>query len=279
MLSTLRSKVSCTAPFVLQCMAIRTILWYQGENNSFRGGSNPRWEAYATDFLEMIRRWREAWASNTEQSALADTPFGFVQIGPRDCTPDADHQGDTPSSTFYGGVRWSQTAFQYHVPNKRMPNTFMAVAADVAEGYSPVLNLQAGCVHFGDKQDVGQRLALGVLKHVYGHNIVDAGPMVASIEAAAGVDDGNEVGAFLKIRYGSATESVQVRNTSGFEVSSNGKDYVAASITAHDTHSVTLAIPHIVRAVVSLRYILHDTPCISKTCAGTQHYDRFPTTS
>ena len=66
-----------------------------------------------------------------------------------------------------------------------MPHTFMAVAADLAEGFSPVLGLAAGCVHFGDKQvrtgacdshrpvlalaaliglwrqDVGKRLALG----------------------------------------------------------------------------------------------------------------------
>ena len=122
-------------------MTIRCILWYQGENNSFRGGEPERWIKYATDFPLMIKRWREAWVSNTGLSALADTPFGFVQIGPRDCTPDADHQGTTPRSTFYGGVRWSQTAFQYAVPNARMPNVFMAVAADLAQGYSPVLSL------------------------------------------------------------------------------------------------------------------------------------------
>ena len=159
-------------------MAIRVILFYQGENNSFRGGQPERWIKYATDFPLMIQRWREAWATNTGQSALGDTPFGFVQIGPRDCSPDADHQGSTPGSTFYGGVRWSQTAFQYAVPNEKMPNTFMAVAADLAEGYSPVLDPKAGCVHFGDKQDVGWRLALGVAKHVYGRDLVDTGPMV-----------------------------------------------------------------------------------------------------
>jgi sialate O-acetylesterase len=240
-------------------MTIRAILFYQGENNSFRSGEPERWIKYATDFPLMIKRWREAWATNTGQSALSDTPFGFVQIGPRDCIPDADHQGST--STFYGGVRWSQTAFQYNVPNEKMRNTFMAVAADLAEGYSPVLDLEAGCVHFGDKQDVGRRLALGVAKHVYGRNVVDTGPMVVQVEEA------QTAPTLLKLHF-TTSERIEVRNASGFELSTNGKDYHGATITAHDSSSVTLAAPRgMTGTVVSLRYILHDTPCINKTCA------------
>ena len=81
---------------------------YQGENNSFKP---TKWIDYATQFPEMISSWRRDWADGTNQSALATTPFGFVQIGPRDCWPDADHQG--PTGTFYGGIRWAQTAFRY----------------------------------------------------------------------------------------------------------------------------------------------------------------------
>jgi len=240
----------------------------QGENNSFRGGEPARWIKYAVDFPLMIKRWREAWVNGTGQSVLADTPFGFVQIGPRDCTPDADHQGNTPGSTFYGGVRWSQTAFQYAVPNERMPFVFMAVAADLAEGYSPVLDLQAGCVHFGDKQDVGRRLALGVEKYVYGHDVLDSGPMVASIELVART--GGAIATALKVHFGASTGMIEVRNTSGFELSANGADYIGAKITAQDASSVTLTVPPGITAaaaVVSLRYIFHDTPCINRTCA------------
>ena len=246
-------------------LTIRAILWYQGENNSFRGGQPARWVKYAMDFPLMIQRWREAWAKNTGQSALADTPFGFVQIGPRDCTPDVDHQGMAAGSTFYGGVRWSQTAFQYAVPNPKMPNVFMAVAADLAEGYSPVLNLGEGCVHFGDKQDVGRRLALGVAKHVYGHDVADTGPMVTSAAQLAAAHA--TAAPALKVQFDIATGAIEVRNASGFELSANGKDYVGAAITAHDSSSVTLAVPSSITTVVSLRYILHDTPCINKTCA------------
>ena len=202
----------------------------------------------------MIREWRAAWADGAGQQSL---PFGFAQIGPRDCVPCADHQG--PNGTFYGGIRWSQTAFQYVVPNALMPNAFMAVTADLAEGYSPVLGLGAGCVHFGDKQDVGRRLALGVRKAVYGHDVVASGPMVVSADVVNGEA--------LRLRFDGP---IEVRNASGFELSKNGADYAAATITTHDADSVTLAIPAAAAsaaAVVSLRYILHDTPCINQTCA------------
>ena len=211
----------------------------------------------------MVRLWRSDWASRTGIESLSLVPFGFVQIGPRDCIPCEDHQGAT--GTFYGGIRWSQTAFLYNVPNTAMPNTFMAVSADLAEGYSPVLPIAAGCVHYGNKQDVGARLAIGVRKYVYNESsLVAAGPMLVSIKpvSAAG----------LELTFDSALE---VRNASGFEVSTNGADYTAAAIASHTAFAVTLAAPTSTGAtatIVSLRYILHDTPCINKTCAiyGTE---------
>lgn len=166
-----------------------------------------------------------------------------------------------PNGTFYGGVRWSQTAFEYAVPNAKMPGTFMAVTADLAEGYSPVLNLREGCVHYGDKQDVGRRLALGVRKAVYGEDIIANGPRVNAISSTA---------AEVLIQFDTTVETIEVRNISGFELSANGADYVGAKITAHDTASVTLSIAGPMTGgtiVASLRYIIHDTPCINKTCA------------
>jgi hypothetical protein len=48
---------------------------------------------YASQFPRMIKLWRQAWSSNTGVVSLAAVPFGFAQIGPRDCLPYADHQG------------------------------------------------------------------------------------------------------------------------------------------------------------------------------------------
>jgi len=96
----------------------------------------------------MIRLWREAWVNETCQPTLASTPFDFIQLGPRDCLPCADHQ--RPTGTFYPGLRRSQTAFQYAVPNADMPNTFMAVAADLAEGIHPCFHCkQVACLMVG----------------------------------------------------------------------------------------------------------------------------------
>eukprot|EP00040_Diaphanoeca_grandis_P004382 m.28466 g.28466 ORF g.28466 m.28466 type:complete len:621 (-) comp15922_c1_seq1:198-2060(-) len=251
-------------------LALKAILWYQGENNSFKPS---KWILYAQQFPTMIQLWREAWVNSTGITALSTTPFGFAQIGPRDCVPDVDHQGAT--GTFYGGVRWSQTAFLYHVPNAKMPNTFMAVTADLAEGYSPVLPIVAGCVHYGDKQDVGRRLVLGVLQTVYGQqNVTATGPMVVGVTLTSET---------LVVHFDPATGPIEVRNHSGFEVSSNGVDYVGAKISLSSGTSVTLDLSNPMQndgvvgdgvdqlpdlgTVVSMRYILHDTPCINKTCA------------
>ena len=235
----------------------------------------------------MISLWRRDWVNRTSIATLATVPFGFVQIGPRDCIPCEDHQGAT--GTFYGGIRWSQTGFYYSVPNVAMPNTFMAVAADLAEGYSPVLDMVQGCVHYGNKQDVGSRLALGVRKHVYGEDsLVATGPMLvstttlpsssqskvgrasASASASAPSSSSPSLSSLLQLHFDvEISGTIEVRNTSGFEISTNGAFYTAALITSHTNTSVTLTSPDGVdaSAIVSLRYILHDTPCINKTCA------------
>jgi hypothetical protein len=188
----------------------------------------------------------------------------------------------------------------YNVPNTLMPNTFMAVAADLAEGYSPVLNMVQGCVHYGNKQDVGTRLALAVRSAVYGDSdVVATGPMVASVATSANT---------VIVQFGpKAALPLEVRNVSGFEVSANGVDYYGAEITAHTDNTVTLTTPTAallrsirsdairskigadaggtsssgvsagggigggvdddgIPLVASIRYILHDTPCINKTC-------------
>merc|ERR1711957_466381 len=66
---------------------------------------------------------------------------------------------------------------------------------------------------------------------------------------------------------------IEVRNASGFELSSNGKDYFGASIASHSDFTVSLKVPTELGGddaspvVASLRYILHDTPCINQSCA------------
>jgi hypothetical protein len=172
-----------------------------------------------------------------------------------------------------------------HIIPRIIPHiTPQAVSADLAEGFSPVLPLAAGCVHYGNKQDVGSRLALGVRRAVYGEAaLIAEGPMVvsATVSATTGAASAN-ITLFYGAPSGVPSEGLEVRNTSGFELSSDGAVYEGATITAHTDDSVTLMIPasmqgsmhggmqgsmHGGAAVVSLRYILHDTPCVNKSCA------------
>ena len=61
---------------------------------------------------------------------------------------------------------------------------------------------------------------------------------------------------------------LEIRNKSGFELSFNGRDYFATDITAYTSSTVTVSTHGFIATdVVSLRYIMHDTPCINSTCA------------
>ena len=132
--------------------------------------------------------------------------------------------------------------------------TVALIVAASACRYSPVLNMVAGCVHYGDKQHVGSRFALALRSAVYGHDVVAVGPMVVGVvvNATAVVVDFSPDGG-----------SIEVRNTSGFELSLNGEDYTGALIVAHTDLSVTLSVPAVMRnrmpdargAVVSMRCV------------------------
>jgi hypothetical protein len=93
------------------------------------------------------------------------------------------------------------------------------------------------------------------------------------VSATTGAASAN-ITLFYGAPSGAPSEGLEVRNTSGFELSLDGAVYEGATITTHTDDSVTLMIPASMQgsmqggaAVVSLRYILHDTPCVNKSCA------------
>ena len=107
----------------------RGFLWYQGESNA----DDPA--LYGRLFPAMIRDWREKWGRG-------ELPFLFVQLpgyGPGETWPE---------------LRAAQAAAL------ELPATAMAVAIDQGD---------AEDIHPTYKQEVGTRLALLALKHVYGH--------------------------------------------------------------------------------------------------------------
>jgi sialate O-acetylesterase len=130
-------------------LAIRGVIWYQGESNAGRA------QQYRRLFPLMIRDWRRAWDRG-------DFPFYFVQLA------NFMQRKPEPSESAWAELREAQTMAL------RMPKTGMAVAIDIGD---------ADNIHPGNKDIVGERLARWALAKDYGLNIPYSGPLFRSARA------------------------------------------------------------------------------------------------
>ena len=123
-------------------MKIKGAIWYQGESNAGRA------HEYRKLFPNMINNWRESWN-------IGDFPFLFVQLANyRQPKPE-------PGPSDWAELREAQTM------TLSLPNTGMATIIDIGE---------ADDIHPRNKQDVGNRLAIGALKVAYGEEVSHSGP-------------------------------------------------------------------------------------------------------
>jgi sialate O-acetylesterase len=138
----------------IQPFAIRGTIWYQGEWNTNTSIGSPN--KYQNRFPELINGWRAAWGQG-------DFPFLFVQL--------PNYESTDPWAT----IREAQ-----RLTNRNVANTGMAIAIDLGNrvpGYPDSTEL-----HPRDKRDVGYRLALMSLDHVYKHtNPAASGPLFKSL--------------------------------------------------------------------------------------------------
>lgn len=133
------------APF-----ALRGFVWYQGENNI-----KNAWQ-YRSQFPIMIRSWREAWQE--------DIPFLYVQL---------PNLGDKPSENPVdptGQNDWSELR-DAQWRGLREPRTAMVATIDLGDA----------SIHPGNKQGVGQRLALAARGLALGEKIEYSGPLYAGM--------------------------------------------------------------------------------------------------
>ena len=122
-------------------MAIRGVIWYQGETNS----KLDRAPIYSRIFSDMIMDWRRQWG-------VGDFPFLFVQISNFKSTPAED---------------WA-TLRQQQLKTLAVHNTAMAVTIDIGNPEN---------VHPTDKVDVGLRLARAARVLSYGETLEYSGPI------------------------------------------------------------------------------------------------------
>lgn len=120
-------------------LPIKGILWYQGESNAHNV------ELHEIIFPTLVGSWRKAWQN-------PDLPFYFVQLSSLS-RPSWPHFRDSQR-------RLAQT----------IPNCHMVVSSDLGDSLD---------VHPIRKQEVGERLALQVLKYSYGKKQIQAcGPEI-----------------------------------------------------------------------------------------------------
>ena len=128
-------------------LSVKGAIWYQGESNVSRA------QQYKTLFPLMIQNWR----TDFKQPDLA---FLFVQIAPYRYSKNNPAADLTPCAELWEAQLETL---------KKVSNTGMAVTTDIG-------NLDS--IHPGNKQDVGQRLALWALSKNYGvKGLVYSGPI------------------------------------------------------------------------------------------------------
>jgi len=129
------------APF-----AIRGVIWYQGESNLSRAYQ------YRSLLADLINDWRMLWRRYQFY-------FGIVQLA------NFRERVETPGESEWAELREAQALVA-----RSVPRAWLAVTIDIGE---------ADDIHPKNKQDVGKRLALWPLKHIYHQKLVASGPELA----------------------------------------------------------------------------------------------------
>ncbi len=133
-------------------MAMRGVIWYQGENNA--DGT-----LYVEKKAAMLGEWRRLF----EDPGL---PFYFVQLA------SFLKPNDNPADVGWGAIRDAQRRCL------AIPHTGMASAVDVGD---------ADDIHPKNKADVGERLALWALAGPYGKSgVVASGPLFEKLTIEGG---------------------------------------------------------------------------------------------
>jgi sialate O-acetylesterase len=183
-------------------MAVKGVIWYQGESNADRA------EEYRSLFPAMIGSWRKNW--NDE-----NLPFIFVQLA------NYMKEKQEPEESAWAELREAQAMAL------KLPKTAMASAIDIGE---------AGDIHPKNKEDVGKRLAVAALKMVYGKQINGQGPTYSRMKI-----QGNEVLLDFKNATGGIVTTDKYGYVKGFQIAGSDGKFVWASAKIRNNQVVVSA--------------------------------------
>jgi sialate O-acetylesterase len=164
-------------------LAITGAIWYQGEANAERAYQ------YRSLLPAMIADWRKAFGQG-------DFPFYIVSL------PAFMHHRDQPVEDAWAEMREAQFLIARDVNN-----SCLAVTIDTGDPDN---------IHPGDKQPVGERLALCALAKHYGKAIPHQGPTLKSVEHLPGA---------LRLRFDHVDGGLVVKGGKLEEFSIAGKDH------------------------------------------------------
>ncbi|XP_055030887.1 sialate O-acetylesterase isoform X2 [Misgurnus anguillicaudatus] len=225
-------------------MTIKGAIWYQGEANA---GYNR--DEYNCSFPAMIDDWRRAFHQGSGGQTAIDFPFGFVQLS----TWEKNYLQDG-----FREIRWHQTADYGFAPNKRMHNTFMAVAVDLPDEKSPW-----GSIHPRFKRDVAYRLVLGARAVAYGEKGVSfQGPFPAEIQ----FDQSS-----INIMFDQEISAAYSDNAFEICCSANNtctddSQWISVPMKKLGSNYILLSLSQCPSKPTALRYLWRDWPCAFNAC-------------
>jgi sialate O-acetylesterase len=136
----------------LDHIALRGVLWYQGESNTDEAGS------YQGLLTALMADWRRRFG--------ADLPFLIVQL------PNYGPQPTMPAESGWASLREAQRKVV-----ASDPHAGLAVTIDIGDAHN---------LHPTNKQDVGRRLARGARHVIYGESIAPSGPVARRVSRRDG---------------------------------------------------------------------------------------------
>ena len=203
----------------LEKLAIKGVIWYQGENNAERAVE------YRKAMPLLINDWRMRW----QQPAM---PFYFVQL-----TSYSAGNGNSNQGSAWAELREAQSMAT------SLPNTGMAVTIDVGDPKD---------IHPRNKQDVGKRLAALALQKTYGIKLIASGPVHKSMQVY-----GSSIAIqFTNADKGLITKPASNSNIAGFEIAGADQHFYVAKATIKG-NTVMVSAPEVTKPV-AVRYAWAD---------------------